>query len=577
MFHWIRLIPFFLAFVSLLLFIVDLGFDQSRGWQHFLRCTYVLAIAVGIISTVLRWFIKRVRPQLKALAVDAFILIYLLILFVALCDDWNLVIVEKRVWFNLGIFLVFVREFSALKINFRKNVLNPAQLFILSFLLIIFVGSGLLMLPNATYEGISFVDALFTSTSAVCVTGLAVVDTGTFFTPLGQTFIVILIQVGGIGIMTFTSYFSYFFRGGSTYENQLLLKDMANADKIAEVFSTLKKIILLTFLIELIGAISIYITLDSMLMPSILDRAWWSLFHSVSAFCNAGFSTLTMGLYDPGFRFNYSLHLIIAGLIILGGIGFPLMFNLLKYLKYLVFNRILPFSRNKQIVHVPWVININSRIVFLTTGILLVLGTVLFFIFDYNNTLAEHGLYGKVVTSFFGAVSPRTAGFNTIDMTAMSFSTVLLVILLMWIGASPGGTGGGIKTTTFAIATMNFLSLARGKDRLEIFRREVSDMSVRRAFAAISLSLVVIGMAVFFVASFDGEKDLLDIAFECFSAYSTVGLSLGITTDLTDMSKITLSVVMFIGRVSMLTILVAVLRKIPHLKYRYPSEEIMIN
>jgi Trk-type K+ transport system membrane component len=355
------------------------------------------------------------------------------------------------------------------------------------------------------------------------------------------------------------------------------MKDMANADKIAEVFSTLKKIILLTFFIELVGAILIYFSLDPKMIPDFVDRAYYAFFHSISAFCNAGFSTYSLGLYDPIFRFNYPLQLILAGLLIIGGIGFPLMFNLFSYLKYLLFNKFLAFSRKKQIVHVPWVININSRIVFITTGILIVVGTVLFFIFEYNNTLEEHGFFGKIVTAFFGAVTPRTAGLNTVDMTALSFSTVLLTLLLMWIGASPGSTGGGIKTTTFAIATLNFLSLARGKDRIEIFRREVSDMSVRRAFAAISLSLVIIGMAVFLVASFDSHMDLLDIAFECFSAYSTVGLSLGITTELSDMSKIVLSVVMFIGRVSMLTILVAVLRKVSHLKYRYPSEEIMIN
>ena len=202
---------------------------------------------------------------------------------------------------------------------------------------------------------------------------------------------------------------------------------------------------------------------------------------------------------------------------------------------------------------------------------------IAFYVLEYNNTLAEHSEFGKVVTALFGATTPRTAGFNTIDTNAMAFPTLLMVFLLMWIGASPQSTGGGIKTSTFAIATLNILSLAKGKSRIEVFRREIADISVRRAFAIIALSLMVVGFAIFLISLFDMDKNLVDIAFECFSAYSTVGLSLGITADLSSASKLVIIFVMFIGRISMLSLVIAVFKKIKHKNYNYPNEEITIN
>jgi len=480
-------------------------------------------------------------------------------------------------WIYVALISYFIREFSNLTINFNKDFFNPAQIITASFLSLILLGTFLLMLPNATYEGISFIDALFTSTSAVCVTGLIVVDTGTYFTPLGQNIILFLIQLGGLGIMTFASYFSYFFRGRSSYENQIMLRDVTNAEKIGEVFNVLKKIIILTFTIELAGAIFIFFSIKETMVPGIIDRISFSIFHSISAFCNAGFSTLQNGLYEPEFKFNYPLQLIIIGLFVLGGIGFPLLFNLYKYFVYYFRNQLIKIKHPRDFVYIPWVLNLNSRLILITTGLLLISGTTLFYFFEYNNTLAEHSAFGKIVVSLFGAATPRTAGFNSVDTSALNFSTIMVVFILMWIGASPGSTGGGIKTTTFAIATLNFFSIARGKDRVEVFKREISDLSIRRAFAIISLSLVVIGTSIFLIASFDGDMTLLSIAFECFSAYCTVGLSLGITALLSTPSKLVIIVTMFIGRVTMLTILIALLRRVKHLNYRFPKEEILIN
>ncbi|HEX9649159.1 MAG TPA: potassium transporter TrkG [Cyclobacteriaceae bacterium] len=566
-------IPFWVSLLAVLAVIFDLGFDQSAVIQKDLLRLYRISILVGIVSTIFRYYFVEDRPRYKVWPFDAL----LVILLTGVMIGWNLPLLEKIQWLYTAVFAVFVREFSALKFDYSRHILNPAQLFIISFLSIILTGTLLLILPNSTHDGITPIDAFFTSTSAVCVTGLIVVDTGSYFTKFGQVVIILLIQAGGLGIMTFTSYFSYFFKGGSSYENQLLLKDITMAEKMADVFTTLKRIILVTFIIETIGGVLIYTSLDTNTIPPVGERIFFSIFHAVSGFCNAGFSTLPNSLYEPGFRFNYPLHLVIATLFIIGGIGFPILFNFSKYLKYKVVKQILRIREQKTDIYLSRIININSRIVIITTIVLITLGTILFYFFEYDNTLAEHHGFGKVVTAFFGAVTPRTAGFNSVDTSVLNFWTIMFVFLLMWIGASPASTGGGIKTSTFSIGILNFISLARGKDRIEYFGREIAEVSVRRAFAIISLSLIVIGAAVFLISSFDSDKDLILIAFECFSAYSTVGLSLGITSELSSASKLVIIITMFIGRVSMLTILIALLRKVRYMKYRYPTEEILIN
>lgn len=578
----LRGLSFWLSFLAVGVIIYDLGFKHSPETEFHITNFYFLSLSIGMATIIVRYFIRREILSRKVKVFDAIILFLYAVLLLAKIKDIPEDIIfldffNKMGWVYVAVVTYFIRELSTFNVNFNKDYINPAQLFIGSFIGLTLAGTFLLMLPKATHEGISLLDALFTSTSAVCVTGLIVVDTGTFFTQFGQTVILILIQLGGLGIMTFASYFSYFFRGKSSYENQIMLKDVTNSQKIGEVFVVLKKIILLTLSIELIGALFIFSSIEKSLIPGLFNRIFFSIFHSISAFCNAGFSTLENSLYEPEFEFNYPLQLVVIALFVLGGIGFPLLFNLYRYIVYRFRNKLLSLLNPKETVHLPWVLNLNSRIVLVTTGTLLFLGTVLFYFFEYNNVLSGHSPFGKFVVSLFGAATPRTAGFNSVDMSALNFSTIMIVFLLMWIGASPGSTGGGIKTTTFALATLNFLSIAKGKDRVEIYRRQVSDLSMRRAFAIMALSLVVIGTAIFLIASFNSDMTLLSIAFECFSAYSTVGLSLGITASLSGPSKLVIIAVMFIGRVSMLTILIALLRRVKHLNYKYPQEEILMN
>jgi Trk-type K+ transport system membrane component len=573
-------IAFFLTLLGIFILIFDFGFDQMTSLQRKINALYLVILSIGILTTFIRYFTQRKSIQTKVWLFDFLsILITLFVIYIHFFSQEahrHITFLYNDNWIKLTIILTFIREFSEQNINYKRTLLNPAQLFIVSFLVIIFLGALLLMLPNATYTGISFINALFTSTSAVCVTGLIVVDTSSYFTLFGQTILLILIQAGGIGILTFASYFSYFFKGVSSYENQLVLTDMTNSEKIGEVFTTLRRIIVITFTIEIIGALLIFLSLNPILFDGFFNQVFFSFFHSISAFCNAGFSTLQNGLYETGFRFNYILQVLLILLLILGGLGFPILVNILKYSKYYLTRKIIGVKSWKK-QYKPWVLSLNSRITLITTFSLLVVGTILFYITEYNNVLAEHHGLGKFITALFGSATPRTAGFNTVSMSSLTLPTVLITMFLMWVGASPASTGGGIKTSTFAIATLNFISLAKGKSRIEIYRREIADSSVRRAFAIISLSLIIIGIGIISILIFDPEKGLLNVAFECFSAYSTVGLSMGITGSLSDPSKLILIIIMFIGRVSMLSILIAVFKKVKHKNYRYPTEEITIN
>lgn len=457
----------------------------------------------------------------------------------------------------------------------RKHLFNPAQLFISSFLGLIVFGTFLLKLPIALNEPISWVDSLFTATSAVCVTGLVVVDTATHFTGWGHFFIMLLIQAGGIGILSFAGLFTFFLKGGSTYENQLAIRDFSNTERLGEVFVLLKRTILITFGIELVGAVAIYWSLDSLSYMGVGEKAFVSLFHAVSSFCNAGFSTLPLGLMDGTVIHNYGFQFIIACIYIFGGLGFPIVINVLKYLKHVV-NRLLKKWTLNVNSYRPWVMTMNSKINLITTGLITLVATLVLYVNEYSHVLAGHDGLGKLVIAFATATTPRTAGFNSIDFAELHFSSILFVMLLMWIGASPNSTGGGIKTSTFAVAVLNVWSIARGKNRTDVFRREIASITIQRAFATMFLSLMVIGLAVFGISFFEPERPLLDIAFECFSAYSTVGLSLNITGGLMTGSKTILIMLMFIGRVTMLSVLIAFIKKVNYIHYKYAPEELTI-
>ncbi|MFO7673330.1 MAG: potassium transporter TrkG, partial [Lutibacter sp.] len=282
-------ITFLLSLIGLFVLITDFGYDQTDPIQELINGYYFLVLALGIIATAIRYITLKKNINDKVFIFDAvslLIIIYIILIhFFSKEAHQHLSFLYNDNWLKFAILLTLIREFAEQKINYKRTLLNPAQLFIASFIGIILIGTFLLMLPNATYTEISYLDALFTSTSAVCVTGLIVVDTGSFFTQFGQTIILLLIQLGGLGILTFASYFSYFFKGGSNYENQLVLSDLTNSQKLSDVFSTLKRILVITFSIEIIGGLLIYTSLNNAVLPTFFERIFFTVFHAVSAFC----------------------------------------------------------------------------------------------------------------------------------------------------------------------------------------------------------------------------------------------------------------------------------------------------
>jgi trk system potassium uptake protein len=476
-----------------------------------------------------------------------------------------------------GTLLIFLTEASTVLRFIYRQGFNPAFLFVGSFLMFIIVGALLLLLPNATTNGIRPVDAWFTAASAVCVTGLLVVDTATTFTHIGKFIIMCLIQLGGLGIMTFAGLLGYLSAGSVSFRNQLALKDMLSSKQIGTVISIIARVVVVTVFFETIGALVIFQTLDSKDFPGLLDKAFFAVFHSVSAFCNAGFSTYSNGLYESPVRFNYPLQLIVAVLVVFGGLGFPILFNVFTWLKIRILQpvyKLLKLPSRGNYIHV---FTTTSKLALMTTLVLLVFGFTTYFLFELNASLREHGsAYGKIVTALFGAITPRTAGFNTVDLSMLTLPMIMVYLLLMWIGASPGSTGGGIKTTVIAVAFLNMRSVILGKERTEILHTQIGESTIHRAFAIILLSLLIIGTTVLLLAINEPDQPLFALAFEGFSAFSTVGLSLGVTPELSMTSKILLSFVMLTGRVGTLTIFFALISPAKELFYRYPKDEISL-
>ncbi len=569
---------FWTSFFILILLLIDFGFKQSTEVELQIENYYYYALLVGVVTTALSYILDRKRIRQNIALIDLLgVGFALFLLGVHFFGDPSAELTLELARLHLEKYsagLLFFKGLLDLKVEYKRTDLNPAQLFLISFVAIILFGTLLLSLPSATHNGISLLDALFTATSAVCVTGLIVVNTATDFTVFGQGIILLLIQIGGLGILTFVSYFSYFFKGQISYEKQIAMSAINSNARIGKELTLLKHIIIITLLIEALSGVLIFYNVERESFSSLGDQFFFAVFHAVSAFCNAGFSTLEHSLQQGAFEFNYGLQIIIALTFIFGGLGFPIVENITSYFNYKT-QRAFSFTKNMD--SRPWVLALNSRIALITSAVLTAGGFISFYFLEFNNTLVRHSSSGKLITAFFGAVTPRTAGFNTVDTASLLFPTTLLLFFLMWVGASPKSTGGGIKTTTLAIAVLNILSLVRGSSRIEIFKREIVEVTIKRAFAMISLSIIVISIGIVLISIQEPEIEMLKIAFECISAYSTVGLSMGITEGLSSVSKLVLIFLMFIGRVSALTVLFAIFRKKVVRNYRYPKEEITIH
>lgn len=565
--------------IFLLTFIIfDVGYrvNESYSTSKFIGVVVLSLALLGF--NIFKYFYYNVSGNRRISFFNASILGVILIvsMIVALLNlDLPTIEIFRKVKNILitGLFVYFVVRLMLLVRYIYRVYYNPAIVFVGSFFVIILLGSALLMLPTATTGTITFTDALFTATSAVCVTGLTVINISEELTIVGQTILISLIQIGGLGILTFTSFFSYFFRGSSSFREGLNVKDFTSQENLSDVLKIALKIVAFAFAIELIGAAFIYFSIAD--QPEVKDKFYFSIFHSISAFCNAGFSIVSNGFNESYIKFNYYLQWVVMLLIIFGGLGYTIIFDFFKYIT----TYIKEFFQKKIIHKKVRLLSLNAKIVLFTTTILLFGGFAFIYLAEQNNLLLEHKTYfGKITSAAFHAVTPRTAGFNTIDYADMRVPTLLFVIFLMWVGASPASTGGGIKTSTFALATLNILAVAKGKQRIQIFGRRISTESTSRAFAILCISLLVIGSGIILILIFEPpETDLLAVVFECFSAYSTVGLTINFTPTMSEPSKYVIITIMFIGRIGMLNLMIGMFREINHQFYEYPKENILIN
>lgn len=418
---------------------------------------------------------------------------------------------------------------------------RPEVLLPITFLLAIVVGTGLLLLPGMASERVGPLEAFFTATSAVCVTGLIVVDTGTDFTAAGQAVICGLIQLGGLGIMTFSVLALVLAGKRVRLDQEAAVKESFTSVASMSLGRLLATIVGVTLLVEAVG----FVALDGA-----LGDPWSAAFHSVSAFCNAGFSLYAESLRGRG----PGVVLPILVLLVLGGLGFTTLLELGRSLWW------RKHRRRRFTLH--------ARLVFLTSILLWGGGTLLL-------AVTEGGHFDQAV---FMSATARTAGFETTPVGGLSGASLLVLIPLMFVGASPGSTGGGIKTTTLALAVLVARATLHGRDRVVVREREIPYDLVRRMFAVIFCSALVIFLAIFLLHVFEGNRTehVLGLAFEAVSAFCTVGLSTGITPDLTAASKVLLCIVMFVGRVGSLSFFVLLVRDAPASRVRYPEERVHI-
>lgn len=435
---------------------------------------------------------------------------------------------------------------------------TPAQVLVLGFALLILAGGGILALPisSATGQPVHFIDAVFTSTSAVCVTGLVVVDTGTRYSIFGQVVIMLLIQVGGLGFMTMATLFALIMRKRIFLRERLIMQEAYNQLTVEGVVRLARRVLLITVLIEGTGALILGIRWS--LDYGLARGFYYGLFHSVSSFNNAGFDLFggfrSLTLYKTDFTVN----IVVSFLIILGGIGFSVLLDIYRRRNW----------RN---------LSLHTKVVLTTTAILLAVGTLGVFFMEYNNakTLASLNLPGKILASWFQSVTPRTAGYNTIDIAGMRSATQFLFVMLMFIGASPGSTGGGIKTSTFWTLVSAVWAMVRGKEDIEIFQRRLPKEIVIRSLA---ITTVALGLVIFItmLLTITENSDFLTVLFETTSAFGTVGLTMGLTPKLTIIGKLAIILTMYLGRVGPLTVAFALAQKQRKAVYRLAEEKIMV-
>ena len=438
-----------------------------------------------------------------------------------------------------------------------KDKLNPPQVLALGFLSLILIGSILLNLPIASSSGssIGYVNSLFTSASAVCVTGLTVLNTAKDFTPFGQVIIITLIQFGGLGIMTLATV-GYIIMGKKiSFKERLMIKEQLNTESIQGIVKLTKKVIGYTFFLEMMG--SLLLALRFVPMFGFEKGLAFSIFHAISAYCNAGFDIFGDSLII--FQNDYYVLLILSLLIILGGLGFT------------VYTDLLVKDKLRKLT-------LHSKVVLIMTGSLLAIGTLSFLLFESTNpdTLGAMNFPTRLANSFFQSVSPRTAGFYSVDMSKIRETTIFSTIMLMFIGGSPGSTAGGVKTTTFACLLLTTISVVKGEDDVNCLNRRLPFETIKRAVSIFLIGLAIVFSTAIILTITDSSLKFINLLFESTSAFGTVGLTTGITDKLSTLGRLVITLTMYIGRVGPLTMAYAFAKRNKKRDFRNAPGNLMV-
>lgn len=473
-----------------------------------------------------------------------------------------------QLFIQVYFFIIVLVELTKVNGSLGKFNISPPMLMVASFFILIAFGTVLLCMPRMTVNGISFVDALFTATSASCITGLTVVSTGTCFTVKGQVVIMILIQLGGISILSFATFFTTFLSKsfvGLRY--QYMVRDMLSTNQVSESFSLLRSIVITTAVIEAVGVALMYTYWNTTgFFSSNSENLFYSMFYTISAFNNGGFVLMDKSLLELGVSNSYFPQTVIAILVFLGGIGFLTIrdFFSAKQIK----------SRKKH----QWkTLMPQTRIILTTTFAIILVCTVIFFFIEKDNALSgQKSLFDKIFTSFFQIITCRTSGFMVLDVNTMALPTMIMITLIIFIGGSPGSTAGGVKTTTLFVLIKSVLATVQGKKNIEYKHRTIHYSLVDRAYSIILMSLAFILISCFLITLVQPDVSLNNAIFETTSAFTTCGLSTGAPATWCDAAKIILVVNMYIGRIGTLTMAFALTHHKKESQHTYPDLYLMV-
>ena len=583
---WVTVFNFIATASVIAIFVMLYGFDRVVLPRTVLQTAELIICFYFFTEKIVRFFNAESKRKFLRNNWFEIPLLLVLLLIVGGADRWFPLLDRDVVLLPAVTVYLILQVLSKVclgMVEFASSGRNPTKGLIVLFVVLICAGAGLLMLPKAhNLDKMSITDAFFTATSATCVTGLVVVDTGQDFSMIGQTIILILIQLGGLGIVVFGAVLALLLGQALSVKESLAMQDLLNAKTLRNISMMIGFIFLGTIVIEAIGAVSLMPMWDNVpsAAPDAEMRWFYSVFHSISAFCNAGFSLFDTSLinYDTSF----GVYTVIAPLIILGGLGFGVLYNL----THVATDRVKRFLRLKfnpdsaLSIGMPERVQLQTKIVLTTSLILIVVGTILLMLFEYRSPQTEH--HGQFKVALFQSITARTAGFNTVDISSLSEASKLILMMLMFIGGSPGSTAGGIKTVTLALIIMVIYATLRKRREVEMFKRSVRLAVVGRAMTVMLLfagSLIVMTMLLMLTEQHmmaENNWSLLDLAFETASALGTVGLTTGVTPTLTIAGKWIIILTMLIGRLGPLTLLVGLTFNLKSASYDYPSEPLMV-